>query len=67
VAKAERKRGRKSVRKKPKNCRQRKSKEQLAVLHEFHLRNKEWGKAEILELHSLTGLSEKQVSKWQWD
>lgn len=31
------------------------------------MKSKAWSKGMIDKLHVLTGLSEKQISKWQWD
>lgn len=31
------------------------------------MKSKAWTKGMIDKLHVLTGLSEKQISKWQWD
>lgn len=50
-----------------KNSRQCKSKNQLSILETEYELNKKWNKCKIKEISKITGLSEYQVYKWNWD
>lgn len=47
--------------------RKRKNTMQLKILKQEYIKNKEWSKELITKISNMTGLTESQIYKWNWD